>query len=152
MTDLEPIIAENPFFRDFSKEHIAEFVGCAKNVAFQNGEHIFREGGPASFFYIVRHGSVALDVFIPGKGPVTILTIEPGEPIGWSWLIPPHKWHFDARCIGTVRALALDGNCLKAKCENDPEFGYRLMSRITQIMEGRLTATIIQMLDIYGKQ
>ena len=68
MTDLEPIIAENPFFKDFTKEHIAEFVGCAKNVAFQNGEHIFKEGGPANFFYIVRHGSVALDVFVPGKG------------------------------------------------------------------------------------
>jgi CRP-like cAMP-binding protein len=150
MTDLEPLIAQNPFFKGFTQEHLAEVVGCAKNVVYKHGDYIFREKEPAHHFYIVRHGNVALEVFIPGRGPVTVLTIEEGEPIGWSWLVPPHKWHFDARCIGPVRVLDLDGDCLRKKSERDPIFGYQLMFRITQLMEQRLQATIMQMLDIYG--
>ena len=45
---------------------------------FAAGESIFREGEPADTFYIVRHGSVALETFVPARGPVLIETIEVG--------------------------------------------------------------------------
>ena len=150
MTDLEPLIAKNPFFEGFAHEHLEVVVGCATNVVFKDGEFIFREKQPANHFYLVRHGKVALQVFAPGSKHITIETIGEGEPIGWSWLIPPYKWHFDARCLGPVRALALDGECLRGKCENDPSFGYQFMFRIAQMTAQRLRASVIQMLDVYG--
>lgn len=150
MTDLGPVLAKHPFFSGFPEDHLKIVVGCASNVVFKNGDYIFREKQPANHFYIIRHGHVALEVFVPGKGPLTIESVGEGEPVGWSWLIPPYRWHFDARCIGSVRALALDGNCLRDKCENDHSFGYRFMTRLSQMMAQRLRASVIQMLDIYG--
>ncbi len=70
---------------------------------------MFREGQAADRFYVVREGRVAVEVFVPNKGPVTIETIEGGEMLGWSWLFPPYRAHFDARALNAVRALALDG-------------------------------------------
>ena len=52
---------------------------------------------PADTFYVLRHGSVALETFVPTRGPVVIETIEAGEVLGWSWLFAPYRWHFDAR-------------------------------------------------------
>jgi hypothetical protein len=72
VTDLEPLIAQNPFFEGFSKEHLKVIVGCASNVAFKNDEFIFREKQPANTFYIIRHGKVALQVFAPGSKQITI--------------------------------------------------------------------------------
>ena len=58
-----------------------------------------REGEQADHFYLVRHGVVAIETFVPGRTTTTIETIETGEIIGWSWLFPPYRWHFDARAL-----------------------------------------------------
>jgi CRP/FNR family cyclic AMP-dependent transcriptional regulator len=125
-------------------------AGCARNVRFAAGEHVFREGEAADSFYLVRHGSVALEAFVPTRGTVVVQTLEAGELLGWSWLFPPHRWHFDARAVSLVRATAFDGVCLRQKCEEDPRLGYRLMGRFAQVLIERLQATRFQLLDVYG--
>ena len=48
--------------------------GCARNVRFDKGEYLFREGGPADAFFLIRHGRVALEIVAPGRGPMRFLT------------------------------------------------------------------------------
>lgn len=150
MTDLYPIISQHEFFQEFSEDDLATVVGCAANVVFHEGESIFRENEAADKFYLIRHGQVALQVYSPGKGGIIVQTVGEGEPLGWSWLIPPYKWHFEAKCMSLVRAISLDGVCIRNKCEQNPRLGYHLMSRIASMMETRLQASIIQILDLYG--
>lgn len=147
----EQVLAEHPFFKDLSEPHLDTVVGCASNVVFQPGEFIFREGEAADRFYVVREGKVAVEVFVPNRGPVTIETIEGGEVLGWSWLFAPYRARFDARAMNAVRALSLDGACLRAKCEKDPGLGYELLKRFTQVVVSRLEATRMQLLDLYGR-
>jgi len=146
---LEPLLKEHPFFRDLAPGVIQLLTSCAKNARLEAGQVIFREGEDADQFYLIRDGRVALEVFTP-RGPAPILTISAGEALGWSWLIPPYKWRFDARATETTRALALDGKCLREKCDEDPRLGYELLKRIAGIMAERLHATRLQMLDVYG--
>jgi CRP/FNR family cyclic AMP-dependent transcriptional regulator len=150
METLEPILSEHAFFRDLPPAHLKIIVGCASNVKFEPGEFLFREGGDADRFYLIRHGRVALQIFTTHKGPVTVQTISPGDVVGWSWLIAPYHWHFDAQAMEPTRAIALDGKCLRGKCEDDHNLGYELMKRFAHIMEERLQATRLQLLDLYG--
>src|SRR5262249_42533097 len=138
-----------PFFRELPPDAVQLFAGCAKNVRFDAGHVIFREGEDADQFYLLREGKVALEVFTP-QGPTPILTIGAGDALGWSWLVPPYKWRFDARAIETTRAFALDGKCLRGKCDTDPRLGYELLKRIAATIADRLQATRLQMLDVYG--
>jgi CRP/FNR family cyclic AMP-dependent transcriptional regulator len=125
-------------------------AGCARNVHFTAGDVLFREGDRADTFFVVRHGSIALETFVPARGSITIETIEPGEVIGWSWLFAPYRWHFDARALTDVRATAFDGICLRRKCDADPALGYDLMSRFAQVLIERLQWTRLRLLDLYG--
>jgi CRP/FNR family cyclic AMP-dependent transcriptional regulator len=150
MQTLEAILAEHPFFRGFEPKYMQLITGCASNSRYGAGEYIFREGEPASHFYIIRHGKVALETFAAGRGPVTIETIEDGEVLGWSWLFPPYRWHFDARVVEPTRAIVLDGACLRTKGEADHDLGYELVKRVAQIMMQRLQATRLQLLDVYN--
>lgn len=150
MTDLYPIIRSQEFFKEFSEEDVHEVVGCATNIVLHQGQYVFREREPANHFYLVRHGRVSLELLLPGRGLVVVETIEEGEPLGWSWLIPPYRWHFAARCDTLLRAIALDGECLRKKCDANPKLGYHLMFRMAQMMESRLQASILRMLDVYG--
>lgn len=150
METLEPILAQHPFIRGLDSRHVQLIVGCAKNVRFDEGEFLISEGEEANEFYIIRQGTVSLELFSPEKGPITVNTLSDGEVLGWSWLFPPYHWHFDARATELTRAISLDGKCLRTKCEQDNTLGYELLKRFAHIMEHRLQATVMQLLDLYG--
>jgi CRP/FNR family transcriptional regulator, cyclic AMP receptor protein len=148
----ERILSDHPFFQGLEPAQLATLVGCASNVTFDAGGFIFRAGEPAERFFMVRHGTVAVEIYAPGRGPVTIETVSGGEVLGWSWLFSPYRWHFDARATTLVRALALDGACLRGKCERDATLGYLMMRRFASVMVARLEATQLQLLDLYGSR
>lgn len=150
METLENTLAEHPFFHGLEPRYLQLAVGCASNVRFDAGEFILREGEEANHFFLIRHGKVALEVFAPNRGSLAIQTLEEGDILGWSWLIPPYQWRFDARAVELTRAIALDGKCLRAKCEEDHDLGYELLKRFAAILGRRLDATRFQLLDLYG--
>ncbi len=147
---LERILGEHPFFGGMEEPYLQLFVDCASNVRFSAGEMIFREGDEANTFYLIRHGRVALETSAPERGTAIIQTLDEGEVLGWSWLVAPFRWRFDARAMEPVRAIALDGRCLRGRSEEDHDLGYELMKRCAQVMEQRLQATRLQLLDVYG--
>ncbi|MGO9268740.1 MAG: cyclic nucleotide-binding domain-containing protein [Terriglobia bacterium] len=149
METLERILIEHPFFAGMKEEHMDLLVGCASNVRFDAGQFILREGQEANSFYLLRQGNVALDIYAPERGGITIQTLGAGEILGWSWLVPPYRWRFDARAVELTRAIALDGKCLRQKCENDCCLGYELLKRFAQVMVEHLNAARLQLLNVY---
>ena len=146
--NLEPIVAEQPFLKDLVPEHLALLAGCASNVVFRPGDYLIREGQDARSFFLLRQGRVSIEIAAPGRGPIPIETIGEGDVLGKSWLIPPYRWRFDGRAVELTRAIALDGECLRAKCEEDRDLVYELLRRFAQVMVERLGATRMQLLDL----
>jgi CRP/FNR family transcriptional regulator, cyclic AMP receptor protein len=93
---------------------------------------------------------VALEIFPPQHKPIIVETLGVGEILGWSWLLPPFVWKFHAHAVKDVRAIALDGKCLRRKCEENHDLGYEVLKRFAQIMEQRLEATRLQLIDVYA--
>ena len=150
METIEQILRDVPLFDGLTDDALELIAGCGSNVHFREGEVLFREGDPADTFYVIRHGSIAVEMFVPARGPVTIETMQSGEVLGWSWLFAPYRWQFDARALQDVRATGFDGACLRGKCDADPALGYDLMKRFAQVMTERLQWTRIRLLDVYG--
>jgi CRP-like cAMP-binding protein len=147
---IDTLLTDSPVFAGLEPDQLEFIAGCARNVGFDRDERVFREGEPADVFYLVRRGRVALSAHVPGRGDVTIDTIEPGEVLGWSWLFPPFRWHFDARAVEDVRAVVFDGECLRGKCADDHALGHELLLRFGKVMIDRLRATRVRLLDVYG--
>ena len=150
MKTVTQLLGEAQFFDGLRAETIELVSGCASNVQFDPGTTIFREGERADAFYLLRQGSVALETYVPARGAVMIETIEAGDVLGWSWLFPLYRWHFDASALTAVRATAFDGKCLRGKCAADPALGYELVSRFAQTLIERLQWTRLRLLDVYG--
>jgi len=92
---------------------------------------------------------VALQIFSERRGALTILTLGEGEILGWSWLFPPYRWKFSARTLEPTRVFAIDGQCLRAKAEQDHELGYELLKRFAYVVEDRLEAMRLQLINVY---
>ena len=150
METLERIVAEHPFFAGLEEQYLRLLVGCASNVRFEAGSPILREGEEASQFYLIRQGKIALEISAPPRGRLTVETLGEGDILGWSWLIPPYYWNFSARAVELTRAIALDGKCLRGKCEENHYLGYELLKRFARILERHLEATRLQLLDVYA--
>jgi len=152
MKTLEPLLTEHPFFEGLEPEYMKLVVGCAKNVRFESGQFLFREGERADQFFLVREGKVALEMAPPNKPPLIVDTIEENGVFGWSWLLPPYQWQFDALAMGRVRVVALDGKCLRQKFKRDHELGYEMCKRFFGVVTQRLQQTRMQLMDVYGNQ
>ncbi|WP_424361389.1 cyclic nucleotide-binding domain-containing protein [Methylocystis parvus] len=150
MESLERILGEHPFFAGLDESFIKLACGCARNARIQAGEFVFHEGEAADHFYLIREGSVALQVSAPGRGASTFLTLGRGEVFGVNWLVPPYRWVYDAKALELTRAIAMDATCLRSKCEADHDLGYDIMKRLMPILIDRLHTTRLQFLDLYG--
>ena len=144
------IVAGHPLLHDLPGDGVRLVAGCARNVAVPPGRRLITEGEPADTLYLLRRGSVAVEVHGPGEGRIVVETLGPGEAVGWSWLFPPYRWHFDVRATEPVGAVAVDATCLRAKAEEDPRFGYELMKRFGAVILQRLQSTRLRVIDLYG--
>lgn len=147
---LVTLFHEHPFFAGLDASTLALIEGCASNLVVPAGEFVYREGEPADHFYLIRFGRVALEVFVPGRPPIVVDTLQAGDLLGWSWLVPPYRHHFDARAIELARLLRLDAACLRGKMEQDPALGYTLHKRFAPVVAARLAAARRQLIDLYG--
>jgi CRP-like cAMP-binding protein len=64
-------------------------------------------------------------------------------------LFPPYRWKFSARTLEPTRVFAIDGQCLRAKAEQDHELGYELLKRFAYVVEDRLEAMRLQLINVY---
>jgi CRP/FNR family transcriptional regulator, cyclic AMP receptor protein len=141
----------NPWYAALAPEHFDQLAELAQAVAWQPGQVIFREGDPDNKLYLVLEGQVALDMLVPPRGRVTILSIGPNELFGWSAVVPGiTRKTASARAVRATRAVAYDTDALRAACEADPVLGFHVYRRLTNVIAGRLSATRLQLLDMYA--
>lgn len=141
MNEFIEALAAHPFFRGMDPRFLDLLAPGAYGMEFKPGETLFREGEPASRFFLVQRGRIVLEAHEPGDGTMVVSQVGPGDVLGWSWLFPPFAWHFRARALEPTRVIILDGAHLLVTAERNPEFGYDLMKRIAQVVIQRLQAT-----------
>ena len=149
-----PVVATlraNPWFAALQPEHFDKLAAVAQETSWSAGQVIFREGDVHDRFYLILEGTVALEIYVPNRGRTTILTIGPNEVLGWSAVLPgTQQKTAGARASQPTRAVAFDAAGLRAACDEDHELGYYFYRRMTNVIAGRLTATRLQLLDMYA--
>ncbi|MBI4559181.1 MAG: cyclic nucleotide-binding domain-containing protein [Candidatus Hydrogenedentes bacterium] len=141
-------LSTHPFVAGMAEEHIQRLSQFAEPVTFEADRYLFRAGETATRFYLVSKGRVAIEIFDASRGPVSVQTVEAPSVVGWSWLVPPYRWCFDARALTPVEAVALDTEKLRAFCHEDHDFGYDFLKRCIVIFAERLYASRFQLLDM----
>ena len=151
MMELHDLLAENRFFKDLAADDLMVIAGCGRTHVFEGGTTIAETDQDADVFYVVREGKLRIEQHRDNAPPFPLQTVGSGDVVGWSWLFPPYTWSFDVVALEKTHVLALDGGCLRAKCEKNHSLGFRLMKKFALIMHQRLHAHRLQIMDVYGK-
>jgi len=134
---------------DISDEHLEQIAVFTQCWSIPANTVIFHEGEEAECIYLVDRGNVVLEVQVPGGGNKRICTIGAGELLGWSPVLGETRMTATARTIDETRACGIDAKQVLAFCEHNPRFGYEFMRRTALAVIKRLTATRLQLLDVY---
>jgi len=140
------------FGAGLSPEAVARLAGIAVLRDVEIGTELTREGQVTESFAIVLSGRVALRTLVPERGMVTILTVEPGDVVGWSAVVPPHRGTATAVAIEPVRVLELPGVDLRALLRSDHALAASVYPRLLQAVSRRLAATRLQLLDLFARE
>jgi CRP-like cAMP-binding protein len=138
--DIEQRLAVHPFLKGMSAHHLELLALCAMPTEFDAGQIVLREGEPASGFYLIETGTVALEAKANDGKTVVIDTVSAGEPLGWSWLFPPYLWSFDARATEPCTAICFSGLLLRQHRDDDLTLSHELHKRASEVMVRRLLA------------
>ena len=149
MEDLERVLKSHPFLADLAPEHVAFLVGCTKNLRFRAGEYLMREGEHEDTLFLIRQGTIAIEMPRPGGEAICIETLTAGDVLGVS-LMTDGAAHLDCRARESVVALAIDHACLRDKMATDDRFGHALSRRLLERVYLRLARLRLQSLDVYG--
>lgn len=146
-----PRLAEHPFTRDFPVDCIDALAECSAGRDFRKGNYLWRQGDPAETLYLVFDGEVSLGMTTPNEGLLRIETLGAGDILGWSWILAPYRWHFDAYATTDVRAVGLNARRLRERCKMAPELHLELLRRLVPVIDHRLHMTRRKLLDMYAK-
>jgi len=114
------------------------------------GKVLFREGTLVHDLFLVQTGFFKLEMNVPAKGAVTILTVGPGELLAWSALLGEGSMTATATAVEESRIITLPGEKLRTLCSVDTGFGYTLMRHLAAALSKRLLATRLQLLDSFA--
>lgn len=124
-------------------------LACAQDATFPQDARIFDEDGQADRFWIIRSGTVALDLRIPGRRRATVETLGMGDMLGWSWFFPPQTWHFGAHAFSPVRAHEFRADEVRELCEADHSLGFALALAVAEILAQRVELARTKLVDEY---
>lgn len=140
-------LACEAFLHGMRTADLARLASTARAAEFPAGRRIIAEADPAERFWLIREGTVALDLRVPDRGTVVVDTFGPGAALGWSWLFRPYRWRFGATALSDVRAVEFDGRLIRTLCAVDPALGYELTRRFTELVVDRLQIAQTRLLE-----
>lgn len=152
MSDILSTLKQIEVLNGISESELEKLASIAELVAYRAGELLFRENSPAEAVYLIVEGNASLEICAPSVGCQRILTVGKGELLGWSPVLENARFTATSRALTAVQAVKISGADLLKLCEADPRLGYHFMQRVALALSKRLTATRLQLLNVFGNE
>jgi CRP-like cAMP-binding protein len=129
------------------RARLVDLAGLTSHAA---GALVVREGAPVDSLGVVVDGRLAIRLNVPGRGVMTVLTVEPGDFIGWSALVPPYRATSTIVALEPTSVVTFEGPALRAALDADPALAAVVYRRVLDAVARRLAATRTQLLDLFA--
>lgn len=118
-----------------------EVLALGTPVTLAAGEILFPLGAAANSLYLIQVGLITLSMPMQIAGREEEVRIDerlPGQTVGWSTLIPPHRFTLTATAPVMTELLAFPREKLLQHFESQPLVGYAVARNIAALVGERL--------------
>jgi CRP-like cAMP-binding protein len=147
---LAKVLGKLRFSEALPEPMLARVAALAELRGYPSDSLLFREGAHNDRLMVISLGRVALDMQVPGRGEVRIMSLAPGDMVAWSALLGAGRMTTSAVALEDTQVVAIRATDALALCESEPAFGYHLMRQVAVTLANRLVATRLQLLDLFA--
>lgn len=119
----------------------AALIALATTVRLSAGDVLFHLGDDADWLYSIEWGRIALTLPMRVRDRDQDVLVEerlPGEIVGWSAAIAPHRMTLTATALSETQLIAIPRRALTDLLEHRPDIGYSLMQNVGTVLGHRL--------------
>ncbi|MDH3637737.1 MAG: cyclic nucleotide-binding domain-containing protein, partial [Gammaproteobacteria bacterium] len=120
MTNVREYLGSHDFFAGISDPGLEFLAAHAQTRTLAPGDMLFVQDDLANQFFVVISGEVSVQIPALYGPPLIVQNLSSSAILGWSWLIKPYKWAFEARAEAESEIIEFDGKAILAHCEADP--------------------------------
>lgn len=116
-------------------------LALGSRIRLCSGDELFRLGAEADYLYVIAHGQVNLTLPMKVRGQETDVLVEErtsGQTVGWSALIPPHRFTLRATVPVETEVIALSRHALETHFAECPQAGYMVSLNLSAVIGQRL--------------
>lgn len=132
---------EPELLRNVPAADAARVLALGRTTQLASGDVLFGLGAAAEGIFLIRQGRIALTLPIKAGGRDEDILVEervPGQTVGWSGLIPPHRFTLKATALLATEVLVLPRAALLDHFASHPETGYAVVANVAAIVGQRL--------------
>jgi CRP-like cAMP-binding protein len=133
--------AEADLLAGLSEGEAGRILALGSRIALSAGQALFNLGDTADSLFVVESGRVALTLPLrlkDGQRDVLVEERSPGQALGWSALVPPHRFTLMAAAAIDSEVLALPREALFEHFAAHPEVGYAVTRNVSAVVGQRL--------------
>jgi CRP-like cAMP-binding protein len=128
-------------FAGLAEEDAERVLALSSHAALSAGAVLFNLGDTADSLFVVERGRLALTLPMKGRGKEQDVLIEEraaGQTLGWSALVPPHRFTLKATALVDSEVVALPRTALSEHFSSHPEVGYLVARNLSAVVGQRL--------------
>jgi CRP-like cAMP-binding protein len=134
-------LEQSELLKDLTAEEAQRILALGTRMTVASGSSLFQLGDPADRLYLVERGRIRLTLPMQVRGRTEDVVVEErtsGQTVGWSALIPPHKFTLAAAAPLESEVLALPREELRKHLAANPTVGYKVALNVAVVIGHRL--------------
>ena len=127
--------------KDLTTEEVQRILALGTRVSVPSGASLFRLGDPAERLFLIERGRIRLTLPMQVRGRQEDVVVEErtaGQTVGWSALIPPHKFTLAASAPLESEVIALPREELRKHFAANSSVGYQVTLNLAVVIGHRL--------------
>ncbi len=122
-------------------DEAAHVLARATRARFPAGAVLFRLGDPADTLYVIERGRISLTLPMQVQGREEDLLVEErlgGQTVGWSALIPPHRFTLKATAQIETEVITLSRTALLELFAENSQTAFQVTLNLASVIGQRL--------------
>jgi len=126
---------------DLTADEAQRILAFGSRLTVPSGASLFQLGDPAERLFLIERGRIRLTLPMQVRGREEDVVVEErtaGQTVGWSALIPPHKFTLAATAPLETEVIALPREELRKHFAANPAVGYKITLSLAVVIGHRL--------------
>jgi CRP-like cAMP-binding protein len=124
-----------------SESEAGTLMALGTRISVRKGERLFRMGDSADRMFLLVSGWISLTLPMTIHGQEEDVLVEErmaGETLGWSGLIPPHRFTLNATAAADSELIAFSRSPLLEHFKDHPTVAYTVVRNVGSVIGHRL--------------